>query len=197
MALIECPECGRENVSDSAEMCPDCGYGIRAHFDRVKLEEEEKIRKQKLEEREKEQLDAIPMPRKPNAKQTYLLALTVFGIWGVLCLILPSPMNIIGFLFFIILAIWQGASLHSKDTEKYERAMADFEKYKKDELRRIEDEKLFEQINERRAPKCPMCGSTNIKKISATSRVVSVSTIGLASSMIGKQYKCKKCKHLW
>lgn len=28
MALIKCPECGRENVSDSAEACPDCGYGI-------------------------------------------------------------------------------------------------------------------------------------------------------------------------
>ncbi|MCI9397946.1 MAG: zinc-ribbon domain-containing protein [Lachnospiraceae bacterium] len=36
MALIKCPECGKENVSDSAEMCPECGYGIKAHFDLVK-----------------------------------------------------------------------------------------------------------------------------------------------------------------
>ena len=27
MALINCPECGKE-VSDSAEMCPNCGYSI-------------------------------------------------------------------------------------------------------------------------------------------------------------------------
>lgn len=32
MALVKCPECGRENVSDSAEMCPDCGYGIKTHL---------------------------------------------------------------------------------------------------------------------------------------------------------------------
>lgn len=36
MALIKCPECGRENVSDSAESCPNCGYGIKAHFDKLK-----------------------------------------------------------------------------------------------------------------------------------------------------------------
>lgn len=35
MALIKRPECGRENVSDSAEMCPDCGYGIKKHFQEI------------------------------------------------------------------------------------------------------------------------------------------------------------------
>jgi Translation initiation factor 2, gamma subunit (eIF-2gamma; GTPase) len=35
MALIKCPECGRENVSDSAEMCPNCGYGIKTHFQEI------------------------------------------------------------------------------------------------------------------------------------------------------------------
>lgn len=28
MALIKCPECGRDNVSDSASNCPGCGYPI-------------------------------------------------------------------------------------------------------------------------------------------------------------------------
>lgn len=36
MALIKCPECGKENVSDSAESCPDCGYNIKAHKEIVK-----------------------------------------------------------------------------------------------------------------------------------------------------------------
>lgn len=45
--------------------------------------------------------------------------------------------------------------------------------------------------------KCPVCGSYNVKRISTTSRMVSVSTVGLASSKIGKQYECKKCKHKW
>ena len=42
MALIKCPECGRENVSDSAEMCPDCGYRIKAHFEIIQGEENRK-----------------------------------------------------------------------------------------------------------------------------------------------------------
>lgn len=32
MALVTCPECGRENVSDSAESCPNCGFNIRKFF---------------------------------------------------------------------------------------------------------------------------------------------------------------------
>ena len=36
MALIKCPECGRENVSDSAESCPECGYGIKAYFEKIR-----------------------------------------------------------------------------------------------------------------------------------------------------------------
>lgn len=41
--LIKCPECGREGVSDKAEACPSCGYGIRKHFEDVKGKEEKTI----------------------------------------------------------------------------------------------------------------------------------------------------------
>ena len=46
-------------------------------------------------------------------------------------------------------------------------------------------------------PKCPMCGSTDTQIISTLNRAVSVGMVGLASSKIGKQYECKKCKHKW
>jgi len=39
MALIKCPECGREGVSDSAESCPSCGYGIKAYHEKITEEE--------------------------------------------------------------------------------------------------------------------------------------------------------------
>lgn len=42
-------------------------------------------------------------------------------------------------------------------------------------------------------PKCPTCGSTNIKKISGGKRWLSVGTVGLASSSIGKSMECKNC----
>jgi len=53
MALVKCPECGREKVSDNAEACPDCGYTIKAYYDKVKQEEEEK---RLAEEREKQRI---------------------------------------------------------------------------------------------------------------------------------------------
>lgn len=53
MALVKCPECGREKVSDSADMCPDCGYAIKAYYDKIKKEEEEK---RLAEEREKQRI---------------------------------------------------------------------------------------------------------------------------------------------
>jgi hypothetical protein len=45
--------------------------------------------------------------------------------------------------------------------------------------------------------KCPVCGSTNIKRLSNLNRGISVELWGAASSKIGKQYECRKCKHKW
>lgn len=42
-------------------------------------------------------------------------------------------------------------------------------------------------------PKCPTCGSTNIKKISATKRWVGTGLFGLASSDMGKTMQCNSC----
>ena len=48
MALIKCPECGKENVSNTAESCPSCGYGIKKHF--VKIEQELQAEQQQKQE---------------------------------------------------------------------------------------------------------------------------------------------------
>ncbi|WP_194608622.1 zinc ribbon domain-containing protein [Clostridium vitabionis] len=42
MALIRCPECGRE-VSDQAEMCPGCGYNVKQYYDNLQKEEKGKL----------------------------------------------------------------------------------------------------------------------------------------------------------
>lgn len=62
MALINCPECNRE-VSDKAEMCPNCGFGVAKYIERqnkiLKIQEEvEKeayyfVKKKKEAEKEK------------------------------------------------------------------------------------------------------------------------------------------------
>ena len=32
MALITCPECGKDNVSSAAHSCPNCGFPLKEHF---------------------------------------------------------------------------------------------------------------------------------------------------------------------
>ena len=43
---------------------------------------------------------------------------------------------------------------------------------------------------------CPICKSkNNVRRISSLDRGVSVAMVGLASSKIGKQYECTRCRH--
>ena len=44
-------------------------------------------------------------------------------------------------------------------------------------------------------PKCPICGSTNIKKITLTKKVVKTAAFGILGAMddAGKTWKCSNC----
>ena len=66
MALIKCPECGREAVSDCAESCPGCGYNIKAHFERIKEEERKKQREEELRKEKEQRIQEI---KKEEEKQ--------------------------------------------------------------------------------------------------------------------------------
>lgn len=46
-------------------------------------------------------------------------------------------------------------------------------------------------------PKCPTCGSTNIKHISTLNRAISIGMLGIFSGKIGKNYECLDCKARW
>ena len=48
-----------------------------------------------------------------------------------------------------------------------------------------------------RVAKCPSCGSCNVSKIGAVNRAISTHFFGLASSKIGKTYKCNNCGTTW
>ena len=43
-------------------------------------------------------------------------------------------------------------------------------------------------------PKCPICGSTDLKKLTALNRGTSAFMWGLGSNKIGKTYECRNCK---
>ena len=46
-------------------------------------------------------------------------------------------------------------------------------------------------------PKCPTCSSTNIKKVSGTSKAFSVAMFGLLSQKVKKTFHCNNCGYEW
>lgn len=65
--------------------------------------------------------------------------------------------------------------------------------------------KYQEKINQRNeqiqpaqhVPFCPSCGSTNIEKISMTKKTVGFLAVGILSSNVRKQFRCKNCGYKW
>lgn len=62
------------------------------------------------------------------------------------------------------------------------------------ECREIERKQAARKAQEGSLPKCPICGSTDLTKISAFSKVAGVKLFGLlGTGNLGKTYRCKSC----
>ena len=57
----------------------------------------------------------------------------------------------------------------------------------------MQPEQYFRYINSKPEIFCPYCNSTNTKKISTGSRLLSTGLFGFASKTIGKNFKCNSC----
>lgn len=79
--------------------------------------------------------------------------------------------------------------LHDEDIIKYTEKISQF----KANLGQQESVKI--QTDTR--PKCPTCGSTNLRKVSATSKVASVALWGLFSQKVKKTWHCNECGYEW
>lgn len=76
---------------------------------------------------------------------------------------------------------------YGKDSQAYQQAIVE---------QCIEADRSKKQESSN-IPKCPTCGSTNIKRITGTERAVSILGLGVFSKKINKSYKCVKCKSTW
>lgn len=54
---------------------------------------------------------------------------------------------------------------------------------------------ILEEQN--RVPKCPTCGSTNIRKMGGVERGASIWAFGIFSKKINKTFKCGNCGYTW
>ena len=92
MALIKCPECNHQ-VSDLAEICPNCGLNIQTYLQNKNSEIENKKQKISNEKEEyyskkyTEVYDSITLPSQPN-DNTVKKAKTTFILWSIITIIL-------------------------------------------------------------------------------------------------------------
>lgn len=57
--------------------------------------------------------------------------------------------------------------------------------------------KQIQSTQTQNIPKCPTCGSTNIRKIKAGERTASIIGFGIFSRKANKTWKCENCGYLW
>lgn len=210
MALINCPECNKE-VSDSTELCPNCGYSIKKH---LQIQPEKEKLKRELNAKLQE-VDNQPYPEKPllsNEKGFYIpfafLCLFILNLAPFIYFLLSwqdfSWALFIGACFWGIITyvFWKSIKTDfARHLSEYENMINNWDGYKTNAKNELKEhyaalEKILEKygtIDFNHSPKCPACGSTNVVKISTTKKIVSVELVGLASSNIGKQMECKNC----
>lgn len=66
-----------------------------------------------------------------------------------------------------------------------------------DAIRQGADVKTAFRNDGQNMPKCPTCGSLNVRHILGGERVASVGFFGIFSKKINKTFKCGNCGYTW
>ena len=167
MALIKCPECNKE-ISDKSPQCIHCGYPIS-----------ETITQNRTDER----ICIV------NGKSIYLDFLLDN-------IELKEKMSkLVGMIDCNSIMAYKIIQ-EVENTHQIPQTL-NFET-RTQSLKRQEQEKLQRQQQEQaNLPKCPTCGSTNIRKIGGVERGTSIVAFGIFSKKINKTFKCGNCGYTW
>ena len=76
--------------------------------------------------------------------------------------------------------------LNQKDPIEFQLKMSQFKSIQQ-QTKAVEDG----------APKCPTCGSTDIVRISTTSKMINIAAFGLLGNKRKKTFHCNDCKYEW
>lgn len=184
-----------------------------------------KVNKMNLSFEEKNRLiEIIKITNIPKRKPflNFFIIFSVCLIFAILAFIIaiinaPTRTNtsITGILFPVIffsgvaiLILLHGIKQIKDDRYLYENYSNNANEYKLqiairklNKEKQIKNEEIEKQLkykqNSQNIPKCPTCGSTNIRKIGTGERAVSVIGLGLLSKKINKTWKCNSCGHTW
>lgn len=167
--LIKCPECNKE-ISDKSEICINCGYPIKQY---LQDQENKKL---------KNDSNICFIGGKPRNLSEFLEQLNN----GV------SPGVVLGNLFNKAREENWFEDIMGGVADTIINYMVEHHEIPKS----LEANKPKSYIKPS-IPKCPTCGSTNIKKLDVIDRGLSVGIFGLGSKKINKSFECRKCKYTW
>lgn len=206
MALIKCPECGREKVSDSALVCPECGFGIKEYFDNMRWQYEreeyqriEEERRREAQRQEEELIKSVPPLKRPALFVPFAIIISaVLMVVGALRLesineefsedYLGGLISMCAFLMIVY-----AMCLLIENIRLYKFSKNDFEAYQRYVIRKRKSKKGGMQVNAPIRPMCPYCHSNNTSKITATSKAVNTAMWGIYGQKRRYQWHCNNC----
>lgn len=210
-----CPECKHIN-NDKDLICSNCGCDLEQYKSEIK------VNNKRIESSYYKSVsndifnnDFIVKAKKPIISPRIVLG--TFSFIGVICFNLFSYFIIgdIDSVTILLSLIVLGCGIYFikdgindlKNVNKiYEENKNDKDYYdnlikqyyeSKYESERIVRQVIYDDLKPKKKTKpnikCPYCGSNNTKKITFSSRAVSTTITGMASSKIGKQWHCNDC----
>ena len=202
MALIKCPECGKE-VSDQAKICVSCGFDITEYLLKMRIDMENNYFEERHKRERQEIYDNIKIPDKPLIVQriTMFLVLLVvnIGLPRLLCGGINNNFWLIFFLFTSILLYFYVKIIREyfQSLSDFKLAKEDFDLYRDIVLKRKFTSRGISYISNKTVPKCPTCGSASVEQIKNTSRIAHAAAFGLHSNTARSQFKCSNCGYKW
>ena len=202
MSKYICTICDHiEECSVLPQKCPNCGFKVKAYFEKLKKEEEE-IRTSYTDD-EIENLQRKTISKRPMFNSYMGVGLGLLLITIVLFLCEKELFGLLGCVLTFMF-LFTGISNLREEQEIYDKYKDDAEKYVEAQYRLQQNRELeYELVQQVRANqkkagvKCPNCKSDNVLRITTANRAVSIAAVGLASGKIGKQYECRNCRHRW
>lgn len=188
MGLVICPECNAE-VSQYSESCPSCGFPIKNFMEDNKLTDINSV---------------LICPKCSDIYFGFEKEYTAPYLKCRYCNTIVIQTNENSKELFRLFCnsnetTWENKIIELSNKygnnqfnqEAYDKRQEIIEQQNIDRIRKLKKE------TQQNIPKCPTCGSINIKKIGTGERVTSVGMFGLFSKKINKTFKCLNCKYTW
>lgn len=161
MAMVKCPECGKD-ISSKADKCLNCGYNVMEYFEKLENEQRER-------EEYNHRIESIKIPPKHRVSW-YIFCesmgfIILLAIWTSYMSPKPPKSNevIFSLVICVLFSVVFPILIYRAETKRYKKIQADINGYKMQQVKlQVEYENLRENKQQIVPLKCITCGSKNI-----------------------------------